>query len=111
MSESRASQLGRVVAFFTARPDEWIPFYALLDLRPRIAQLNTRIHEARHQLGLRIQNETVRRDGGTHSFYILLKRLSEPPALPLPRANETRNHSGTHDSLFGKMTPESRYPD
>ena len=50
----------------------WVQLWEILDLQPRIVDINTRLWELRHKRDLNIQNKKWRVNGVTRSAYRLL---------------------------------------
>ena len=70
-------------------------------------QFQTRVHELRHDFGFHIENRKERGpDGQIKSYYRLVTGPSTVRTVraPIPELPQS-------DSLFGDLTPESRYPD
>jgi hypothetical protein len=63
------SQTARIVELLAAKRGQWIPLPEILGLG--IAQYSARIHTARHELGLRIENRTEGIEGVRHSWFRL----------------------------------------
>jgi hypothetical protein len=67
-------------------------------------QFQTRIWEIRHELGLKVENRTERRDGQVLSWYRLVPNAMEPISAPVSQDDPQS------ETLFGDISP-TRYPD
>jgi hypothetical protein len=129
-AEQRRSQCARVYAELRRWYPGECPLWALHDLKPRISDLTTRIWELRHTYHLGIENRMERDGGEVHSFYRLVRDSHEvaiafgyPDMLPaldrlaretsIAQSRPIRELPPEHGSgsLFGDLSPESRYPD
>lgn len=103
--ESRPSQTARIVDLLRSRSPHWVSLPEILELR--ISQYSARIHQARHQWGLPIENLVENVNGKRRSWF----RLIEPGMCVLPSSGaEDCSRAVVLPSLFGELAPE-RYPD
>jgi hypothetical protein len=116
--ERRPNQTERLVTKLRERLGEWVPLPELLDIRPRIAQFSARIYEARHKLGLHIENKVETINGEKHSWFRLLEhpaalRPEEPSLVACTTAMADTAAPVRHVAqsvLFGDLAPEAGYP-
>jgi hypothetical protein len=103
-AENRPSQTARIVALLRNRSPNWVGLPEILELR--ISQYSARIHQARHEWGVQIENRTETINGKKHSWF----RLIEPtPELSRRSDGVTTAKPEVPGSLFGDLAPE-RYP-
>jgi hypothetical protein len=101
--ENRPTQTTRLVALLLDRSPQWVPLLEILNLR--ISQYGARLHQARHEWGLKIENRVEIVDGVKHSWFRL---VSQPAVLMCPQERESITPA-TADSFpeFGSLDPES----
>ena len=105
--ENRPSQTARIVNLLRSRSPQWVSLPEILNLR--ISQYSARIHQARHQWGLPIENRTEIVGGEKHSWFRLvepskpgsIRKSNSGPSIPLRQPT----------SLFGEELAPERYPD
>ncbi len=78
---NRQTQAAQIVELLRAHRGQWVALPNILGLG--IAQYNARIHQARHEWGLKIENKTEVRDGIRHSWFRLVEQSRKPEAMPL----------------------------
>src|SRR6185437_12673319 len=97
--EHRPSQTARIVDLLRSRGPHWVSLPEILELR--ISQYSARIHQARHQWGLKIENRTEVVNGKKRSWF----RLAENgPAAQVCRAPENCSTPMVPPSLFGELS-------
>ena len=101
----RPSQTARIVDLLRSRSPHWVSLPEILELR--ISQYSARIHQARHDWGLNIENRVENVNGKKHSWFRLVENR---PAAQVCRAPENCPSPIVPPSLFGELAPE-RYPD
>lgn len=103
--ENRPSQAARIVHLLRSRSPHWVSLPEILELR--ISQYSARIHQARHQWGLPIENRVENVNGKKHSWFRLIE-----PGMGVRLSSGAADCSPTVvlPSLFGELAPE-RYPD
>ncbi len=74
MSE-QPSQTQRIVQVLRSRSPHWVPLAEILALR--ISQYSVRIHQARHECGLNIENRVDIVNGVKHSWFRLIEAKPE----------------------------------
>ena len=98
--ENQPTQTARIVNLLRLRSPQWVSLPEILELR--ISQYSARIHQARHQWGLPIENRIEIVHGKKRSWFRLLEQATPlVSTCPLPQGPA---------SLFGELAPE-RYPD
>jgi hypothetical protein len=98
--KARPSQTACIVNLLRSRSPHWVSLPEILELR--ISQYSARIHQARHDWGLNIENRTQTVGGKKHSWFRLVEQgIPLVSACPVPQGAA---------SLFGELAPE-RYPD
>jgi hypothetical protein len=127
-TENRPSQRARLYAVLRQWYPRECPLWALHDLKPRISDLTTRLWDLRHTYHVGIDNRIERDGTEVRSFYLLVRDSQDAatafgygnvlPVLNKPARSlsitESRKISKPlrqHGSLFGDLSPETRYPD
>lgn len=75
MSHGLPNQTARIVNLLRSRSPEWVPLPQILNLR--ISQYSARIHQARHQWGLPVENKTEIVGGVKRSWFRLVEKPAE----------------------------------
>ena len=77
---TRATRTNQIIELLRSHRNQWVPLPAILKLQ--ISQYSARIHEARHKLGLNIENRTEVVDGKKYSWFRLVEPLPTAPLTP-----------------------------
>lgn len=86
--ERHPTQTERIVALLRERRGQWVPLTDVLALR--ISQYSARIFQARHELGLNIENRVEIVNGEKHSWFRLVEDREPAPVPAVTRPSSTR---------------------